>query len=222
MSEKPADNHGTATSASAAAYHIIQNAIITRQLAAGSLLTEQELTQLTGVSRTPIREAINRLANDGWMRIKSGKKNKKIYVAEFSRDDLIELCELRAEIESFTALRAAKLINEAELDRLEEIQEEIDAAIRENSSTLMQTFERLNEEFHSIIWNAGSVWAARVLSGILSAPVQAARPPQGEETAHLRRASTYHRSIIAALRRRDGPGAAVQMSAHIHSIVDRL
>lgn len=209
-------------SASDIAYRIIQNAIVTGQLTAGSLLTEQELAELTGVSRTPIREAINRLANDGWVKIESGKKNRKSYVAKFSRDDLIELSELRAEIEAFAAKRAASLITDEDLDRLDEIQNEIDSAIEKNSSDLLQIFSTLNEEFHAIIWRAGSARAARLLSGTLSAPVQTARPAEEHKISHLKRASLYHRAIIAALRRRDATGAAIQMSAHIHSIIDRV
>ena len=212
----------TSGSASDVAYRIIQNAIVTGELTAGALLTEQELAALTGVSRTPIRDAINRLANDGWVKIENGKKNRKSYVAEFSKEDLIELSELRAEIEAFAARRAAKNISPEQINRLNEIQDEIDLAIEKNSRRLIQIFSALNEEFHSIIWTAGSARAARLLSGSLSAPVQTARPAEEQKLSHLKRASVYHRAIIAALRRGDAAGAAIQMSAHIHSIIDRI
>lgn len=222
MGNRAPESKDTSGSASDIAYRIIQNAIVTGGLTPGGLLTEQELAELTGVSRTPIREAINRLANDGWVKIESGKKNRKSYVAEFSREDLIELSELRAEIEAFAAKRAAALISEEDIDRLEEIQNEIDNAIELNNRDLLQVFSRLNEEFHAIIWKAGSERAARLLSGTLSAPVQTARPSEENKISHLKRASLYHRAIIAALRRRDATGAAIQMSAHIHSIIDRV
>ena len=208
--------------ASEVAYRKIQNAIVTGELEPGSLLTEQELVDMIGVSRTPIREAINRLANDGWVNSASERKNRKSYVAQFTRDDMIELSQLRAEIESFSARRAAQIISEEQLNLLEAIQDSIDAAIRANDKDLIKQFGQLNEEFHSIIWNTGSRRAARLLSGTLSAPVQSARPPEEHKIAHLQRASMYHRAIIAALRRRDGEGVAIQMSAHLHSIIDRL
>ena len=212
----------SSTTASEIAFRKIQNAIVTGSLEQGSVLTEQELVEMTGVSRTPIREAINRLANEGWVNVASGRKNRKSYVAQFTKSDLVELSELRAQIESFAARRAAGLITEEKLSRLEMIQDSIDAAIRKNGKNLLNHFGQLNQEFHSIIWEAGSRRAARLLSGTLSAPVNTARPSEEQTVSHLERASTYHRAIIAALRRRDGEGAAIQMSAHIHSIIDRL
>lgn len=209
-------------SASEIAYRTIQNAIVTGQLKQGAVLTELELVEMIGVSRTPIREAINRLANDGFVNIGRGKKNRKSFVAQFTRDDLLELSELRAEIEAFTARRAARLISPEEIDRLEVIQDAIDAEIDANHDDLLQVFSKLNEEFHRIIWDVGSRRAARLLSGTLSAPVQSAQPSAEQTVPHLRRASTYHRAIIAALRRGDSDAAAIQMSAHIYSIIDRI
>jgi DNA-binding FadR family transcriptional regulator len=56
----------------------------------------------------------------------------------------------------------------------------------------------------------------------LSAPVQTVQPTAEQTVPHLLRASTYHRAIISALRRGDSEGAAIQMAAHIHSIIDRI
>jgi DNA-binding GntR family transcriptional regulator len=204
------------------AYRAIQNAIVTGHFKEGSTLTEQELVEFIGVSRTPIREAINRLASDGFINITSGNKNRKSYVARFSRKELIELSELRAVIEAFAARRAATLITPGKIEELEQIQESIDSAIDANRRDLIQTFATLNERFHSVIWETGSMRAARLLAGTLSAPVQAVRPPESGKIEHLRRASTYHKAIIAALKRGDGEAAALQMAAHIHSIIDRL
>jgi DNA-binding GntR family transcriptional regulator len=220
MNHKPTDDEQL--SASEIAYRTIQNAIVTGQLEQGSILTELELVDMIGVSRTPIREAINRLANDGFVNIGRGKKNRKSFVAQFTREDLLELSELRADIEAFTARRAAKVITASEISKLEEIQDRIEAEIDANRDDLLQVFGKLNEEFHRIIWDLGSRRAARLLSGTLSAPVQSAQPSAEQTVPHLRRASTYHRAIIAALRRGDSEGAAIQMSAHIYSIIDRV
>jgi DNA-binding GntR family transcriptional regulator len=82
----------------------LSEAIRGGRLAPGQRLVEVELTRELGVSRGPVREAFRRLAAEGLIEI---VPNRGALVRRMSRDEAIELFEIRTELEAFAARRAA-------------------------------------------------------------------------------------------------------------------
>ena len=85
---------------------------------AGEQLTEDQLAQIAGVSRTPVREAVRRL-EDELLLVRSD--TKRLFVADWSRDDIEEMFALRQMLECHAAERAAQRINRAQIAALEAI-----------------------------------------------------------------------------------------------------
>src|SRR5215212_4764712 len=84
-------------------YQLLWDRILDRRLHPGEKLSDLHLSDELGVSRTPVREALNRLVQDG---IVQAEPNRGFYVASFSTQDIEEIYELRAALEA-APLRAS-------------------------------------------------------------------------------------------------------------------
>ena len=96
--------------ASEQAYAKIRAHVLSGAARAGEQLTEDQLAQIAGVSRTPVREAVRRL-EDELLLVRSD--TKRLFVADWSRDDIEEMFALRQMLECHAAERAAQRINRA-------------------------------------------------------------------------------------------------------------
>jgi DNA-binding GntR family transcriptional regulator len=125
--------------------------IQTGQIQAGDFLIESDLAQDLGVSRTPVREAIRRLAAEGLV-LTEGRR--RAIVRQFDAAETDELFELRARLESFAAERAATRIDAAQLARLRELDAEMRLCTGTTDPLAVARFADLNDEFHQVILEA--------------------------------------------------------------------
>src|SRR5713226_2530768 len=88
------------------AYEAVRQMILSGEAEAGSRLGEAELAETLGLSRTPVREALQRLGADGLVDV---LPHRGARVARWTRDDLAEIFELRSLLEPYAAARAARL-----------------------------------------------------------------------------------------------------------------
>jgi DNA-binding GntR family transcriptional regulator len=120
----------------------LRHLILTGKLKRGQRLVQTELSTWLGVSRTPIREALNQLAHDGLVRISN---YKGATVAEFSIQDLVEIYTVRTALESHATYLATQRIQDEQLVQLKILMQEMGEAFRSKD------FERLlstHKEFH--------------------------------------------------------------------------
>ncbi len=99
------------------AYERLRDQIITLKLAPGTLLDEAELMASLGLGRTPIREALQRLACEGLVVI---RPRRGTYVAPLSLTDLQQIFELRQELEGYAAALAAERATVQDIAALEQ------------------------------------------------------------------------------------------------------
>lgn len=104
------------------AYIWLRNAIISGELQPDDPLSEVALAQRLNISRTPVREALTRLANDGLVRNLPGRGSR---VAGISLTDITDLFQLREVLEGLLARLAAQNVR-SQLDRVEELEQLID------------------------------------------------------------------------------------------------
>jgi DNA-binding GntR family transcriptional regulator len=97
--------HAPTASLAQQAYYRLRDRIVTLRLAPGSLVNERELVEQLGVGRTPVREALHRLADDGLVEV---YPRRGIYVGAVDVGDLRAISELRTELEGFAARLAAE------------------------------------------------------------------------------------------------------------------
>ena len=138
----------------------LEDDIVSGRIEAGSVLRQEQLSERYGVSRTPIREALRRLAAHGLV---SFTPNRGVRVRTLSRDELREAFLVRAELESLaTELAVPRMTPErlAELDAAEQRFSELTVALRKKArggvedSPLAVEWMHANYGFHDVIYAA--------------------------------------------------------------------
>jgi DNA-binding GntR family transcriptional regulator len=181
------------------AYRQIHRKIIRCELRPGSEVTQGELTEATGLGRSPVREALARLAADGLV---ISRPRFGYQVSPITLTDIREIFGLRAVVESAAAELACERLDETALDRLDAL-----CAPPSPADTVEAIMER-NREFHLLIGrSAGNLRLAEVIERLVSESerfifyqVQSGYPVQHVPVEHHR--------LAGVLRARDGAQAA--------------
>src|SRR6266487_1064299 len=203
---------------------VLEDEIVSGELAPGTVLRQEQLSEQFDVSRTPIREALRRLAALGLV---SFVPNRGVRVRTLSREELHEAFLVRAELESLaTELAAPKMTEEdlAELDEAEARFSEATQALRARPRDdvdrwrLTSEWVRANHGFHDVIYRAADSPLVERLakSARRSFSGHAVWAPGGSEVDALyERNDREHRAIIAALRAGNAPGARALAREHV-------
>jgi DNA-binding GntR family transcriptional regulator len=192
------------------AHAAIRQGILDLRYPPGSLLSENQLAEELRISRTPIREALRELAGSGLVRI---LPQRGIAVSEPSVQDIVEVYQLREQLECFATRLAAERLSAAaaaafEADHAEamaamragRMRQAYDASVRlhglivelARNSRLTQFMNQLGDQVHRF--------------GLLTL-----------RHGRVEQALAEHGEIIAALLRRDADGAETLMRAHLRA-----
>ena len=126
------------------AYAHLEEMIVTLKLAPGRTVSEGELSVLTGIGRTPIREALQRLARE---KLVSILPRRGIVVTEINVGSQLRLLEVRREIERLIAKSAARRATDAERERFRELARLFEKSAREDNDV---AFMRTDREFNTL------------------------------------------------------------------------
>lgn len=199
------------TAASDRAVDELRERILGGEYVPGERLAEVELAEKLGVSRTPVREALRRLAAEGLVDITA---NKGARVVEYPRTDLERIFEIRSRVEGLSARIAAETATDDDIDRLEHI-----ATVLGDHSEAgrLEEVYRLNAEYHATLNGlAGSTVVTATVNQLIHSSVLVRTLHAFDEPAR-RRSVAHHLEIVAALRARDGDWAEAVMHAHLLS-----
>ncbi len=194
------------------AYATVREGILDGTYVAGSRLTETEIAQAAGVSRTPVREALRRLHAEGLVEF---EPNHGAVVAAFELEDAEEIFELRALLEPVCARRAAERATPAIVAELRALSEQQIGESMRRAPGYLARIGDTNDRFHRAIQRAAdSPRLAKTLSGLIEAPLilrTFAQYAPGE----LQRSADQHLELVQAIEMRDGAWAHSVMHAHI-------
>ena len=214
------------STASARAYELIRSLILEGRFAPGERLKEEELTDLCGVSRTPVREGLRRLAIEGLVVV---TPHQGAQVAAIGDGELAEIYALRAMIEGHAAGRAALLIKDEDIAKLKVLASEMEAAVRaansqaEGAGELNARFTPANSEFHRIILDAAMSPRLAAMAALVVEIPLILRTLARYSDAELLRSLQHHRELIAAFEARDEDWARSVMRSHVlaasHAVV---
>jgi len=207
---------------------LIEEAIVSGELAPGTVLRQEQLSERFGVSRTPVREALRRLAALGLV---SFVPNRGVRVRTLSHEELREAFLVRAELEGLVTEIAAKKLTADDLRRLEECERRFARLTKELRSrepggdrrSLMAEWMRANHAFHDVLYEAAGVpyveAVAKAARRTLSGP--AVWAPVDEELDRLYdRNQAEHAAIRQALAAHSVRGARELAREHVmHSFV---
>lgn len=132
------------------AHDILRQRIMCADLPPGALVDERALMDELGIGRTPLRESIVRLAQEGLV-VSQGRRG--YFVAETSPLDLFRAFEIRREIECFAAARAAERRTQADIDGFDAFLARLDAELPAHRDDVPWNLEA-DEEFHRLIMAA--------------------------------------------------------------------
>jgi DNA-binding GntR family transcriptional regulator len=129
------------------AYTHIKNKIITAKMPPGSVINEAQLMEEFALGRTPIREAIKQLQMESLVMV---TPRKGMYVADIAVTDLLQIFEVRVELESFSTRLAAQRITEDEIVELQKLA----SAYLEADPSDKDFLINLDGQFHSLLAKA--------------------------------------------------------------------
>lgn len=200
------------------ACEVLRELILSGKYAPGERLREEELTELTGVSRTPVREALRKLAQEGFVLIES---NRGASIPVYTSRDIDEIYGLRTLLESHAARRAAGRITPAQLDDLERINNEFRDLIKQtsngdSSTELFLTMTGLNNDFHKVILDASDNNQLTEIVNQLARNSLSARTFAHYSAVGQKRSAEGHDEIIRALRAGHADWAEAAMRSHVH------
>jgi DNA-binding GntR family transcriptional regulator len=188
--------------------------IVAGRRPSGTVLRETDLAAELNVSRTPIREALRRLAADGLVEIHA---NKSAIVRSLSAEQITNVYQVREALEGMAAQLAAGRLSPDELARLDRLAQGVEAAGEERGESYREACHRLDVELHRLI-------AARSANPVLAREierfhdlVQLMRDRIGGEEGALALAHRQHLAILAALAAGDGGLARARMVEHIRA-----
>ena len=193
----------------------LQKDILTGRLRPGQKLTEQQICEEYGVSRTPVREALRQLETDGLV---ENILNRGAFVIGMTDQDYEDMFQLR-KIGEMQAVRwAIERITEEEMDRLEETFEFMEFYTLRNDIDKMLT---INTGFHRVIYEAAH---NRVLEKILSS-YQEHLKYNGMEAVYddnyLSVVLEEHRAIFKAFKDKDARAGEAAMEIHMNRAKER-
>ncbi|MDN5933842.1 MAG: GntR family transcriptional regulator [Pseudonocardia sp.] len=195
------------TRASERATGAVRELILRGDFAAGARLGEVELAERLGVSRTPVREALARLASEGLVEI---VPNRGARVSSWTVAELEEVFDLRAALEPRLTALAVPNAGPADVDALDDLAHRMVAAE-------LDDLVPLNRAFHGrLVELAAHPTMAGALAGAIHAPI-VLRNFHAYDRASLGRSLAHHVEIVAAVRAGDPVWAQAVMTAHIHN-----
>lgn len=214
MSDAETNKDDAPVRAADAAYAIIRQGILDSRWPAGAHLREQELAAVTGVSRTPVREALRRLEADGLVTL---VPNLGARVNAWGEQDLDEIFGLRVLLESHAAELAASRIGQREIAELERLCEQMEEVISHYPQVDHQALSVYNDRFHSLLLKAsGNRRLQHLLKQVVEMPL-VLRTFARYSRRDLIRSMAHHREITEALAAGDGSWAAAVMRAHVRA-----
>ncbi|KIT17590.1 GntR family transcriptional regulator [Jannaschia aquimarina] len=175
----------------------------------GDRLDEVRIAEQYGVSRTPVREAFQRLAQSGLVR---QLPRRGAFVRQPGPIELIEMFEVMAELEAAAARLAAGRITDEALDLLKDLNRRSDDAVRERDA---DRYYDENERFHAAVYaQSGNGFLERECLR-LQRRLRPFRRRQLRLRGRLRQSLGEHRAIVAALEDGDATAAADAIRAHV-------
>lgn len=205
-------------------YRILWSRILSRDLHPGDKLSDLKLSAELGVSRTPVREALHRLLQDGVIR---ARPNHGFFVTSFNATDIDEIFEVRAALEAL-ALRSVVHRFPGEdygwaLEQLDDVQRMIEAACNESEIIAAnEQFLAMDQGFHRFLLdNSGNQRLVTMVNG-LWAQISVFQKAGTYVPGYIDVALVQHRQIIQLLRDRRHDEAIDALEHHIRDMKTRI
>ncbi|MDE4141784.1 MULTISPECIES: GntR family transcriptional regulator [Rhodobacterales] len=187
----------------------LEELIFDGTFADGDRLDEVRLAEQFGVSRTPLREAFQRLALSGLVQL---IPRRGAFVRQPGPVELMEMFEVMAELEAVCGRLAAKRISDQALDELNDANAKCQAAVDAQDS---DAYYVENERFHRILYRESGNGFLEQEACKLHKRLKPFRRQQLRFRGRLAQSMDEHKAVVQALVRGDGEAAAEALRDHV-------
>ncbi len=188
------------------AYQLILRAIDRGTYRPGDRLVESELAERFGVSRTPIREALQRLETQSLL----ARDGRSLIVASLDHNQMAELYVVRSELEGLAARLAARHATEEEVHLLQEMVAEDQKRV-DDPSALSRTNRRFHRQVHLASHNRYLVQQLDLLYRSMALMTTTSLAAEGRSAIAL----GEHAAVVSAISEGDGDAAYAELKGHI-------
>ena len=175
-------------------------------------IDERGLSESLGISRTPLREAINRLVIEGFLKV---VPRKGIYVVKKSKREIIEILLVRAALEGMAARLATKYVTENEIQKMRELFSPFGES---TTGGQFIKYSDANIVFHELVLRTSHCGKLIELAGNLFDHIRWIRFMTIVYEDRFKKMQKEHLHIIEALEKRDPDLAEKRMRAHIEGL----
>jgi|TARA_B110000259_G_scaffold173458_1_gene206772 DNA-binding GntR family transcriptional regulator len=185
-------------------------------------LDERALGEQLGVSRTPVREAISRLEQEGLVK---NIARRGTFVVQKTKEEILDMIDVWAALESMAARMATSRSSDEEIAQLRKMQSKYDSA--EENRAHIDEYSEANIEFHQMIIRLGKSPLITQMADQLFFHMRAIRTSTIKERDRLSRSAVDHIRIIEALEERNAHHAeqlvrehAMELARHVEKFVN--
>ena len=211
-SSRSSRSASTAETLTDRAYTEIEELIVTLQLAPGEAVSEQMLSERLGIGRTPIREALQRLARE---RLVAILPRRGVVVSAIDVAAQLRLLEVRRELERLVARGAARRATEEERERFSELARLFEKASRAGDD---KTFMRTDREFNELCLAAVKNEFAAGAMGLMNSLSRRFWFHHYKQAADMPETAKLHADIARAI----GEGDEAEAGAAVDRLLDNI
>lgn len=214
MTARAHADRAPATTIKARAYDHIRRSILDSTIPVGTALSEYKLAQEIGVSRTPVREALKRLEQEGLVRAVA---RRGTFVADLSVCDIVEIYQVRIQLEGLAARAAAERMKPTEVD---DLIAELDRSEKQSKRGRLESAREHDRRLHKSIVEATSNGRLARILATLEDQVHRIRQRAMSHTPRVPASLAEHRAVLQAIKKRDGAAAEKAMRDHLQAARD--
>jgi len=198
-------------------YRYLKNLILSAQLAPGTLLVEEQIAAQLGISRTPLREVLALLENEGLV---TRTMHRGTFVTDISLDDIRQLFEVRESLERLAARRAATTIP---MEQLETIQQEFHESAQELQRGIYDRYYESHRLLHQLILKSADNLLLIQIMNTLDDRIKRLQAIAGAQPErHVHEGYQEQERLLNALLARDPNAAEQAMSNHLQKALARI
>ncbi|MDF0599136.1 GntR family transcriptional regulator [Psychromarinibacter sp. C21-152] len=187
----------------------LREGIISGQFARGSKLKQAQIAEMTGMSITPVREAIKLLEAEGFVLASS---HRGAVVAPFDMNATEEIVDLRVTLECKLALKAMSRLTQKDLEELTALQGELEAASETGDRDAVRS---INYRFHELLYQAADL--PQTLRFVRALWARYPFDLINKLDNRIDRASAEHRAMLSAILARDEGEMLSALRSHIRA-----
>jgi len=194
-------------------YKMLKSMIITREILPGKKISEETLAQVFGVSRTPIREALFKLENEGIVKI---IPRRGAFVIQQSKENIIEILQIREVLEGLVVRLATPLLEESDIRDLRSCLDKLRGIPEQERHVIEYTDSEL--EFHDLLLRKCPNQMLTQMMGLVNARLQIIRLRTVVLPGRAQKSLDEHAGILERIEKGEAADAELLMRKHVVSV----